>query len=97
MANIAALGKWVGVKWIWELAWSRSLRPRDVEEWESLQKLLDTTIISIDGDDELIWTAHKSASFSVKSVCLELAKSLSSSNHDVIKGFWKGVCNPPHF
>lgn len=94
LSVIAAHGHWEGVNWVWDLSWSRNLRPRDTEELESLKKMLDNSIISLDCEDSLIWTPHKSGMFSVKSVCLELAKSLSLSNHDVIKGFWKGLVPP---
>ena len=94
MAMVASLGLWNGWHWTWLFSWSRSLRPRDSEEYESLKALLDSANLAIDGEDSLVWTPHKSGIFFVKSLCLELAKASNHGEATLIKGLWRGLIPP---
>lgn len=95
LASISSLGRWNECKWVWEFQWQRPRRPRDLDELAVLQNLIHNVIPSFENDDSLIWTPHKSGLFSVKSLCLELAKSSNSHNQEWIKTIWKVVV-PPH-
>lgn len=94
LATIESLGRWEDQKWIWDLSWSRFLRPRDFEEVETLNGMLQNVILSVDTKDSLIWMPHKSGLFSVKSICSELDKSLNSEESPAIKGLWRGLVPP---
>ncbi|XP_048490068.1 uncharacterized protein LOC125492022 [Beta vulgaris subsp. vulgaris] len=94
LATIASLGFWDGCTWVWNFSWNRVLRPRDIEERNSLHHLLEKAYLSLHNNDKHVWTPHYLGSFSVKSFCFELAKKSSSSQHDAVKGLWKGLV--PH-
>ena len=93
-ATVHSLGFWDGNLWIWNLNWTRSLRPRDTDECATLQNLLKNVCISMENEDELIWAPCKSGIFSVKSFTTELAKT-ASSHHQVDLGrIWRGLVPP---
>lgn len=93
-ATIESLGIWDGHEWHWLFAWRRSLRPRDIEEKNSLLSLLSNVTLDLSSDDSLVWTPQKSGIFSVKSATFEIAKCSVLSHHDIIKGIWRGLV--PH-
>lgn len=88
------MGRWSEHNWIWDFHWQRALRPRYKDELVALQGLIHDAIPSLDIGDSMIWKPHKSGLFSVKSLCLELAKSSNSYNQEWIKSIWKGVVPP---
>lgn len=94
--SIAFSGVWDGQKWLWCFSWCRPLRTRDIEDRNSLQALLERVHLSPASNDSLVWTPHKSGEFSVKSMCLELAKKSQPLAHDVIKGLCRALVPPPH-
>ena len=84
-----------GKLWIWSLNnWTRSLRPRDIEECITLQNLLKNVCISMEDEDELIWSPCKSGIFSVKSFTSEIAKTVTSSNQVDLGHIWRGLVPP---
>lgn len=93
-SSIASMGFWEGFQWIWCLPWSRNLRARDLEDRESLREKIDGSLLSLDGEDSLIWKPHKTGLFSVKSMSLELDKMNLQPSHDIIKGIWRGLVPP---
>lgn len=66
-------------------SWKRELRPRDLAKRNSLHQMTDGSLLSLDGEDILIWKPQKSGVFSVKSMCLEIHKLNLQPSHDVPK------------
>ena len=56
--------------------------------------LLNKAHLSLDDKDALIWAPHKTGQFSVKSLCLELAKCENPAEQVIIKGIWRGLVPP---
>lgn len=94
LATVASLESWDRCGWVWSFSWNRALRPRDIGECNSLQKLLDKAYLSLDNNDTHVWTRQHSRSFLVKSFCFKLAKKSTSLHHDATKGIWRGLV--PH-
>ncbi|XP_056688380.1 uncharacterized protein [Spinacia oleracea] len=57
-------------------------------------QILDQVTLSQSYPDSIIWPLQKTGRFSVKSVCLELAKTDSRRPIDLIAGVWRGLV--PH-
>lgn len=95
-ATIASLGSWHGPVWIWNFNWIRPFRPRDENEWSSLQGLMKNIFLSSSSTDSFAWTPHKAGLFSVKSISLELAKSSCNPQARICnwKRVWKGLVPP---
>ena len=93
-ATVSSLGVWDGLEWHWLIPWCRVLGPRAQEEKAALMEILKTVVLDLSRDDSLIWTPHKSGSFSVRSASLELAKSSKCIHQDIVKGIWRGLV--PH-
>ena len=93
-ASVASQGLWEGFNWIWAFEWRRALRPQDILEKAGLDQLLQPAYPSIEAQDSLIWAYSKSGKFSSKSFTRELVNLKSISNHDAIKGLWRGLV--PH-
>lgn len=97
LETISAFGNWEGNVWVWNLVWTRPLRPRDVEEWKSLNEALGSTCLSVKNEDSVVWALDKSGSFSVKSLSFELAKASANQAQPPAfnwKRIWKGLIPP---
>ena len=96
LSTIFSCGYWDDLSWKWSLNWCRSFRPRDLEEWQKLEIILNSVSLSIDEDDSFAWAFNKVGDFSVNSLCLELAKSspLANSHDTNWKKIWRGVIPP---
>lgn len=71
LGSIASMRTWNNGVWVWEVLWSRRLRSMDQLECNSLSYLLSQFTSRDDHQDRLIWSLHKSGSFSVHSFYIE--------------------------
>ena len=95
-ATVFSCGKWDGFSWVWSLNWTRSFRPRDLEEWNRLRLILESAHLSSLEDDSFSWTPSKLGFFTVKSLSFELAKASSVDRSKIIswKKLWQGLIPP---
>lgn len=93
-ASVASHGFWDGLNWRWSLGWTRNLRPRDAEEAQVLQGLLDRATLSPSDPDYMVWTPSKLGDFSVKSFMQEMPNMDSHAPCSLIKGLWRGLFPP---
>lgn len=75
--TIAESGFWVEDSWCWNLSWARPLRARDEADWANLQTMLSPVHPALNSEDCFIWLPNKNGIFSVKSLSLELTKTVS--------------------
>lgn len=95
LASVAAMGLWIDRVWTWNPPWSRELGVHDIIEWNSLLSLLKQVCLSPNSSDEMMWSPHKSGTFSVKSFYEELAKKKNESILNLVsKRIWKNLV--PH-
>ena len=95
-ATISSNGFWAGDSWHWNIIWSRPLKPRDEEEWANLQTILSMVCPSTHNPDSFMWLPSKNGVFSVKSITMELAKSLSHLKATILnpRKIWSGLVPP---
>nr|CCA66235.1 hypothetical protein [Beta vulgaris subsp. vulgaris] len=94
MAPVASHCFWDGLAWAWSFSWARHHRARDLDEKEKLLELLDMVHLDPSNQDSLVWSYHKSGSFSTSSFTAEMAKANLPPHTDAIKGVWVGLV--PH-
>lgn len=95
-ATVQDCGLWIESRWEWHLSWGRPLRPRDLDEWNDLQPLLDSVTLSTMDEDSYVWTPSKAGIFTVKSLSWELAKTSSAPLPHIADWgkLWKGLIPP---
>lgn len=75
MASVDSIGYWENSEWRWNLPWSRSFRPHDQIEWDSMSTILLQVSIWKNEKDVLIWNLSNNGIFSVRSFYEKLFKN----------------------
>ena len=63
LTTVGDLGLWDGMQWTWSISWIRFLIARDLQDFEVMNMLLNKSHLSLEDNDALIWTPHKTGQF----------------------------------